>query len=118
MDALATIARLAGGHLLNDLAEALEVVANEVAETGKPGAVSLKLAIKPLGEPGNVMISIEEEIGRTPPKKSRGGSIYYAVNGGLFSSDPRQTRMPFRSVPAEAPEVREDGDGPSTVREA
>lgn len=118
MDALGTIRRLASGHLLEDLADALERVAEEVAESGKPGAVSVKFAIKPLGEPGSVMIAIEEEIGRTPPKRSRGGSIFYAVNGGLYDQDPRQTRMPFRSVEAPESDVRETADDSATVREA
>lgn len=117
MDALGTIRRLASGHLLEDLADALERVAEEVAETGKPGAVSLKLAIKPLGEPGSVMIAIEEEIGRTPPKRSRGGSIFYSVDGGLYSEDPRQSRLPFRSVETATNDIREPGTEPATVRE-
>jgi hypothetical protein len=117
MDALGTIRRLASGHMLEDLAEALSRVAEEVAETGKPGAVSLKLSVKPLGEPGSVMIAIEEEIGRTPPKRSRGGSIFYSVNGGLYSEDPRQTRLPFRRVDTPESDVREPGSEPATVRE-
>lgn len=118
MDSLGTIARLANGHLIDDLAEALERIAAEVAETGKPGSVTLKLAVKPLGEPGNVMVAIEEEIGRTPPKRPARGSIFYSVEGGLYREDPRQTRLPFRAVANEAADVRETEDGPTTVREA
>lgn len=118
MDALGTIARLANGHLLDDLADALERVAAEVAETGKPGSVSLKLAVKPLGEPGNPMIAVEEEIGRTPPKRPTRGAIFYAVDGGLHRDDPRQTRLPFRAVAADEGDVREETGGAPTVREA
>lgn len=118
MDPLKTIARLASGHMLEDLAEALERVAEEVAETGKPGAVSVKFAIKPLGEPGNVMLAIEEEIGRTPPKRTRGGTLFYSVNGSLFDQDPRQTRLPFRAVETPESEIREPAESATTVREA
>jgi hypothetical protein len=91
-DALQTINQLAGGYLIERLAEALVEVSAEVAQIGQPGAVTLKLAIKRVGD-GTPEVVIEETISRTAPKRKPRGAILWAVDGGLHQDDPRQSRM-------------------------
>lgn len=107
MDALAIIMKLGQGHLLEDLADALQRTADEVVKTGQGGTVTLSLKVVALGEVGNPMVGIAESIGVALPKRKSKGSILYAHDGALHESDPRQVPMEFRVVETGAPVVRE-----------
>lgn len=109
--------RLGGGDLVPELVEALAVTAVEVQETGKKGTVTVtfELLVQQIGDP---MVIVRDQVKRTPPKRNPRGVVLYAVEGGLHSRDPRQVEMDFRLVDTPAPEIRDTGDGATTVREA
>lgn len=111
------IRRLGNGDLVPELVEALVVTANEVQETGKKGTVTVtfELLVQQVGDP---MVIVRDSVKRTPPKRDPRGVLLFAVNGGLHARDPRQVEMDFRLVEPPAPEIREPGDGATTIREA
>lgn len=107
MDALAIIARLGQGHLLEELADALQRTAEDCVETGQKGTVTLKLIVTSLGGVGDPMVGVSEEISRTAPKRKARGKILYSHEGVLHEHDPRQTEMDFRVVETAPAVVRE-----------
>lgn len=117
MDALGVVQRIGNGHLLDDLAEALAVVAEEVVATGKAGQVALvlKIAVQQQGDP---MVIVSDQITKKPPKRDPRGVLLYAVEGGLYTRDPRQVEMDFRAVATAPDEIRESAGGAAVVREA
>lgn len=117
LDTLDILRRLGRGETLNDLAAALTSVATEVVETGQPGEVTLKLKLT-TREQGDAMVQITESITRKTPTPASRGQFLFAVEGWLYSEDPRQTRMPFREVARPATEQRALDDAAPAVREA
>lgn len=117
MDSLAVIQRLAQGHFLDELAEALAEVSAQVSTSGKPGAVTvaLRLTVK---NPGDPMVMVDETITKSLPKKAPLGSFYYAVDGSLWRENPRQPQLPFRTIDTKTGEIREVEDLGSVEREA
>lgn len=107
MDALQIIMRLGQGHLLEELADALQRTAEDAVETGQPGAVTLKLTVQPIGGVGDPMVGVIEQLSRTAPKRKARGSILYSHEGALHESDPRQAAMDFRVVETAPAVVRE-----------
>lgn len=118
MDALAVLMRLRGGRLLEEWIDALQVTADDVVQTGQAGSVTLKLTIKPLGNPGEVEIAIEDLLSKAPPKKKPHPVIFYAVDGVLHKEDPRQTRMHFEMVETQRAAARETETASAATREA
>lgn len=116
MDALGIVGRLGQGRLIQDLADALSVVATEVVATKKPGAVTVTLKVLP-SPAGDEMVLINDTIARKAPSREPRGAYLYAIEGQLFARDPRQTQLPFRAVTGEE-EIREPAGEPSAVREA
>lgn len=117
MNSFDVVRRLGNGELVGDIAEALSVTAAEVIETGKKGTVTITIEIlaQQIGDP---MVIVRDSIKRTPPKRDPRGVLLFAVNGGLHTRDPRQTEMDLRDLNAPDPEIRDTGDGATTVREA
>lgn len=116
MDALYTLRPLAGGRLLERLAEALIEISGDVARIGQPGAVTLKLSIRRIGD-GTPEVIIEEVITKTAPKRKPRGAIVWAVDGDLHQQDPRQPRMQgFEVVESIPSTVRQIDDEPPAVR--
>ncbi len=107
MDALAIITSLGQGHLLEELTDALQRTADEVVKTGAGGTVTLTLKVLPLGEVGNPMVGIAEQIGVSMPKRKSKGKIMYSHGGALHEDDPRQVPMEFRVVETAPAVVRE-----------
>lgn len=106
MDALGILQRLGAGRLLAELGEALAVTAEEVVATGKPGTVtvSLKVSTKSQGDP---LIIVDEIVSRASPRRDPRGAYFFALDGGLYKDDPRQTHMEFRTIDPETGEIRE-----------
>jgi hypothetical protein len=117
MDALSVFMRLGGGRLLEELADALQRVSDDVTQTGTAGAVSLKLAVKPLGRVGDVEVAIEETISVSPPKRQPHAVIFYAVDGVLHGDDPRQAKLPFRAVETAGSAARDTETAAPAARE-
>lgn len=116
-EALDIIDRLAGGYLIEKLAEAVVEISSEVATIRQPGAVGLKLAIKPVGD-GTPEVLIEETITPTRPKRRPRGAILWAVEGSLHEDDPRQEQMFPSVVAGSEPTTRRVDGGQPITREA
>ena len=117
MDALAAIKRLGGGHFLEQVADQLGAVAEEVVRTRQKGSVTIKLEVVALNQGGELAVAINETITRKVPSRKPLGAIFYAHDGGLYRDDPRQARMQFKAVPDSEGTVREVADAPAIVRE-
>lgn len=117
MNALAILQRLASGQLVEELAWALAVTAQEVVATGSKGTVTLTLTVSNRG-PGETVIVVEEKISRKAPGKPARGAIFYAVDGGLFRDDPRQPQIDFRAIDTTTGEIREPHRREYVEREA
>jgi hypothetical protein len=117
MDALTTLSSLARGRLLEELSDAMLVVAEEVINTGKKGKVTLSLTITQ-SAPGEPSVVIAEEIKRTAPLRAPLGAMLFLGEGPEFHRrDPRQPEMDFRVLEG-APEVRTPAETEKTVRGA
>lgn len=117
MDYLPILQRLGRGRMLEQLAIALASVATEVVETGQAGEVTLKLKLT-TREQGDAMITVNETISRKTPTPAARGQYLFSVEGWLYDVDPRQTRLPFRSVEQLTADQRELDDAAPTIREA
>ncbi|MCO1574997.1 hypothetical protein M8C13_04390 [Crossiella sp. SN42] len=78
------------GRTHRELTDALYELVAEVKRTGKPGAVSLAITVKPqAGNDGLVIVT--DQITKKLPKGERGTSIFFVDNdGGLRRDDPNQ----------------------------
>jgi hypothetical protein len=117
MDALATLSALARGQLMDQLTEAMIVVAEEVINTGRKGKVTLNLTIAQ-ATPGEPSVVVVEEIKRTAPKRDPLGAILFIGDREFHRRDPRQPELDFRVVEQPEPEVRNPEDSDKTVRPA
>jgi hypothetical protein len=113
MDALTILQRLGSGKLMEELATALSVTAEEVVTTGKPGTVTLTLKVSNKQQ-GDAMVFVDEQISRTAPKKDPRGALFYAVQGDLYREDPRQGKLDFRTVDTNTGEIK-DLDYPDRI---
>lgn len=111
MDAFAVIQRLGSGRLLEELHAALVATAQEVVATGKPGKVTLTLAVSNRSQ-GDPLVMVDETISRASPKRDPKGAVFYALDGGLHREDPRQIPMVFRTVDSDGVirDSRDEGD--------
>ena len=116
MDPLSTLQRLGQGRLIEELHQALVATAEEVRETGKPGAVTLTLKVSNAAQ-GEPMMVITDQITRKSPSKAPRSAFLYAVDGELHREDPRQTRMEFRAVDVTSGEIIEPTDHAPEIRE-
>lgn len=116
LDSLGTLQRLGGGHMIEELCEALVATAEEVVATKKTGSVSLTLKItKSIGE--ELAVIITETIKRSSPARGERGAMFFALDGQLHREDPRQIKMELRAVDGQS-ELRVSEDRGIQVREA
>jgi hypothetical protein len=115
MTPAAMLARLGRRQLLEELSEAMYVVAEEVINTGKKGAVTVTFTISQAAR-GEPQVIINEEVKRTAPKRDPLGASLYLGEGGFYERDPRQQAMDFRVVEGEQAEVRTIEPAEATVR--
>lgn len=107
MDALNVIQRLGGGHLIDELADAIVKVSEEAVATGKPGQVTLKLKIShPQKGYEPLVVVVEDQITLTWPKQDGLGAMFFVHEGDLHRDDPRQTSFELREVQRDEPEIR------------
>lgn len=87
---------LEGGDALNDFSESIERLTERVRETGKPGAVSLKITVAPNGDNSvELSVALAEKL----PEGKRPKNIFFVdENNGLRREDPRQSRFELRPV--------------------
>ena len=92
---------LAGGMTAMTITEKLEEVSMAVLETGKEGALTLTLKIKPNGLRS---VFITDEIKTKIPDMPRGDTIFFADDAGtLVRDDPRQGKLDLKEVPTNEP---------------
>lgn len=105
MDALSVINQLGNGDFLEELAAQLANMGQIVASTGKAGAVTVTLKVKPAGK-NSPAVLVEDTIKSNPPKTEGNGAMFFAIGGELLREDPRQIKMEFREVERPASAVR------------
>lgn len=117
MDALGVISKLASGHLIQDIHDAIAGVAEQVVMTEKEGTVTVTFKIAKVGDMPAVAISEQIKIG-PPVPKSRGALFFSVGDGELHTRDPRQVEMNFRVVEDAATGTRTLVDDDGVIREA
>lgn len=89
----AQLAELERGGLDHDLSTQLNNLVKEVRKTGKPGCLTLKLAIKPCDAIGQ-QVEIGADITLRLPKAPRERTLAFTTpQGGLQREDPRQMNL-------------------------
>ena len=92
------LAQLSSGQVVDDLNASLAEVTKAVEQSGKAGALTIKLTIAPNGDR---MVTFETTITAKTPKATLGKTVFYTDDeGGVHRRDPRQHEMPLRSVGA------------------
>ena len=90
------------GEVLTDLATALREVTEAVELTGKVGAVSLIISVRPASKGGALVV--EDEVKTKLPKAEGEGSIFFADDRhNLLREDPKQQTLSLRTVEGGAP---------------
>lgn len=99
------VRQLDGGACYENLTAQLAEIVQGVIATRKMGELSLKLSVKPNGENS---VSITESVKLKVPEPPRAQTIFFTtVDGDLLRDDPRQAKLPLRSVDEPARELRE-----------
>lgn len=103
-----TIVALRFGTLNQELTEKLNELTTKCAETGRAGALTLTLALKP-GKAGQV--EVFDDVKLKLPKEEKGSSIMFVTpEGNLTRSDPRQGELEgLRTVDRDTGEIRKVG---------
>lgn len=76
------------GQLLEQCSNEFAQLIESVQETGKSGAFTLTLKVRPNGERA---VAISSAIKTSVPKPSIGEAMFFTQDGNLFRRDPRQT---------------------------
>ena len=101
-----TIVALRYGTLHDDLTAALNKLTDDVTRTGKVGALTLSIKLKPTNNSGQ--IEVIDDIKVTTPKETKGTTIMFATpENNLTREDPRQMSIDgLRTVDKETGELR------------
>ena len=86
------------GSVHEDLSTALAGLVDDVVQHGKPGALTLKITVKPAAKGGDdTMVIVTDQVVVKAPAGDRAQRIFFALpDGGLTRKDPRQ--MEFSDV--------------------
>jgi hypothetical protein len=103
-----TLTALRYGELHDELSEKLNELVTACSETGKAGALTLTLKLKP--SKGGAM-EISDEVKSKVPKLEHGSTLMFPTpEGNLQREDPRQLKLEgLREVPRETGEIRNVG---------
>lgn len=104
-----TIVSLRYGTLHDELTDALNKLTDDVTRTGKVGALTLSIKLKPTNNSGQ--IEVIDDLKVTTPKESKGTTIMFATpENNLTREDPKQLSIDgLRSVDMETGELRRVG---------
>ena len=104
-----TLAALRYGTLHDELTKALNQLTDDVTRTGKVGALTLSIKLKPTNNSGQ--IEVIDDIKVTTPKETKGTTIMFATpENNLQREDPRQLSITgLRTVDMETGELRKVG---------
>lgn len=100
-----TLAQLRFGELVDEMSEKLNELTTACANTGKAGAITLTIKIKP--HPAGQM-ELTDDVTLKLPKPPRGMTLMYATpEGNLVRQDPRQMSIDgLREVDKQTGELR------------
>lgn len=97
---LDTLRRLNAGNTLDEAAEALAKLVQTVDSTGKPGSITLTIALR---KPTAGAIAIKGKVQTKLPSTPEPESLMFATTDGtLLVEDPSQRKLPLGTV-IEAP---------------
>jgi hypothetical protein len=104
-----TIVSLRYGTLHDELTDALNKLTDDVTRTGKVGALTLSIKLKPTNNSGQ--IEVIDDLKVTTPKETKGTTIMFATpENNLTREDPKQLSIDgLRSVDMETGELRRVG---------
>ncbi len=104
-----TLNALRFGSLSDELTAKLNQLTAACTETGRGGAITVTLALKP-GKGGQV--EVFDDVKLKLPKEERGSSIMFATpEGNLQREDPRQKKLDLRQVETDTAEIRKINTG-------
>lgn len=89
------VRELAAGQTYEDATVLLARVVNGVLARRKPGKFTLELTIEPNGENA---VTIRDKITVKIPEPARPSTVFFSQDGALMREDPRQQRLPLRTV--------------------
>lgn len=103
-----TVSTLRYGTLGDELTDKLRDLVANCAATGRPGAITLTLSLKP-GKGGQ--IEVFDEIKVKLPKEEKGSTLMFATpENNLSRDDPRQLQLDgLRTVDQDTGELRRAG---------
>lgn len=104
-----TLRELRHGAMLDEASEEMAEVVKRVAETGKAGALLIKLTVKPAGRGMVRTVVIEDDVTSKLPEPDKEVTVFFPTSdGNLSRSDPSQMNLGLRSVdPVFDPETGE-----------
>lgn len=80
-----------GGQLHDELSTRLHELIEAVRETGKAGAIALKIDVKPISGTDGRTVTVADTVTSKVPRTERPKSIFFVDNtGNLSRTDPRQ----------------------------
>jgi hypothetical protein len=101
---LETLRDVRHGALLNEMADELARVVGAVAESGKAGALVLKLTVRPAGKGSVRTVLLEDDLVAKLPSPNKEVTIFFPTpDGGLSRSDPDQMPLGLRVAEPPAP---------------
>ena len=105
-----TLDALRYGTLADELTNKLQDLTAACATTGRAGAITLTLTLKP-GKGGQ--IEVFDDVKLKLPKEERGSSLMFATpDNNLTREDPRQTSIEgLRTIDQETGEIRRVAQG-------
>jgi len=103
-----TLREIRHGAMLDEAASELAEVVKRVAETGKAGALTLKLTVKPAGRGSVRTVVIEDEVQTKLPAPDKEVTVFFPTgDGNLSRQDPSQMDLGLRAVERVDPETGE-----------
>lgn len=90
-----TLKTLRKGKTVAELDDAMGELVEKVKRTGRPGELTLKIKVKPLGKGEVDQVNIEDDVVMKLPKFERGVTMFFVDDdNSLVRTDPRQTDLP------------------------
>lgn len=91
---------LRAGQTIVELSEKLTEIVKAVRDTGKAGALTLTLKVKPASKGDEISaLMLEEIVKAVTPEKDKSSTIFYANHENVLTRfDPRQPQLPGLKV--------------------
>ena len=86
------------GSLHDDLSTALAELVASCVETGKNGALTLKITVAPTKDESFVLVTDDVTV-KAPKHDAKPALFFPDAHGNLLRRDPRQPELPLREVP-------------------